>query len=238
MYYDVNISLDYLKQGIRELEENEYRGFCVNKVMRPRDLEKIKYEPIELLGTKPCYSRVEIVFEEKEEVGYDVKKSMRYDLFVVRLNGVSGMDKLIRHQPDMVTFNYGSQFLPFKSGLVRTAIKENIFFEVPLRESLYGGASSVTWMRNVRRLLFITNGKNVVFSSGARCSTEIKKPRDIMKMLEMFGLRKKRASEVMLNSLRLLRSCAMRRYCHRDSIIHNVDEGALKRDFVLSLYRK
>ncbi|AFN83536.1 RNase P subunit p30-like protein [Encephalitozoon romaleae SJ-2008] len=237
MYYDVNISLDYLKQDMKELEENEYEGFCVNRIIKPRDLEKIRYEPVEFLGAKPCYSRVEVVFEEKEEVGYDAKKSMKYDLFVVRLNGVAGMDRLIRCQPDMITFNYGSQILPFKCGLVRTAIKENIFFEVPLRESLYGGTSSIMWMRNVRKLLFITNGKNVVFSSGARCSTEIKRPRDITKMLEMFGLKKKRASEVMLNSLRLLRRCAMKRYYYRGSITHSVDEGSLKRDFVLSLYR-
>ncbi|CAD26425.1 hypothetical protein [Encephalitozoon cuniculi GB-M1] len=237
MYYDVNISPDYLKQDIWRLEESEYQGFCMNRVVRPGDLERLGCRSPELLGTKRWYNRVEVVFEEGEQVGYDPKKATKWDLFVVRMNGTAGMDRLIKLQPDMITFNYASQGLPFKAGLIKTAIKENIFLEVPLRESLYGGPSGVMWMRNVRRLLFITNGKNVVFSSGARRFTEIKKPGDIAKMLEMLGVTKRRAEEMMLNPERLLRSCAAKRYCYRDSIVHSVDEGLLKRDFILSLYR-
>ncbi|ADM12051.1 RNase P subunit p30-like protein [Encephalitozoon intestinalis ATCC 50506] len=237
MYYDVNISLDYPKQDIEELEKSEYEGFCVNKTMRPKDLERLSHGSLEFPGAKRYYNRAEIVFGEGEQIGYDFRKAMRYDLFVVKLSGTEGMDKIIKHQPDMITFDYGGKVLPFKPGLVKTAIREGIFFEIPMREGLRGGSLTIMWIRNVRRLLFITNGKNIVVSSGAQCSMEIKKVRDVVKMLEMFGLGEKRALEVMLNSERLLKRCAMKRHCYRDSIVHSVDEGALKRDFVLSLYK-
>ena len=233
MYYDVNISLDYLKQDVWELEQSEYRGFCVNRVVRPGDASKTGHVPLALVEGKSCYSRVEMEFGPGEQVGYDQRQAARSDLFVVRMSGAVGLDRLIKLQPDMITFNYAGQGLPLKAGLIRTAIKEGIFFEIPLRESLCGGAAAVMWMRNVRRLLFITNGRNVVVSSGARCSTEVRRVRDIVGMLEMLGLKRRRAEDVMENGERLLRRCALKRYCHRDMIVHGGDEGVLKRDFLL-----
>lgn len=237
MYYDVNISLDYLRQDVGELEESEYQGFCVNRVVRAGDLGRLVHGPLELLKGKSCYSRVEVEFGAGEQAVYDQKKAAGSDLFVVKLSGAAGLDRLIKLQPDMITFDYRSQTLPLKAGQVRTAIKENIFFEIPLREGLCGGAEGVMWMRNVRRLLFITNGRNVVVSSGARCSMEVRRPRDIARMLEVFGLKRRRAEEVVGNAERLLRRCALKRYCHRGMIVHGGDEGALKRDFLLSVGR-
>lgn len=236
MYYDVNVSSNYLKQDVDCLRESEYQGICMNTVIKARNFrDYIAHQP-NLDIEKSIYSRLEIEFEEGDQINYEQSKAMKSDLLVIKLSSVTRLDKLIKLRPDMITFNYTAQPLPFKPGLVRTAIKENIFFEVQLREGLYRGSGSVMWMRNVRRLLSITNGRNIVISSGATCFTEVKRPKDIIKMLEVFGIRRKRAEVILGNSGRLLRSCAVKRYCHKGMIVHSGDEGALKRDFILGSY--
>lgn len=234
--FDVKVCSSYPKRDVEHLRICEIEGFCVSTAVKARDFGRHSGCTPELDVGKGVYSRVEVEFSEGEQVGYEQKRAMKADLFVVKLNDARGLDRLIKLLPDMVTFNYVDQPLAFKPGLIRTAVKENIFFEIPLREGLYRGG--VMWMRNVRRLLAITNGRNTVVSSGATCSTEIKSPRDIAKMLEMFGIRRKRAEDMLENPRRLLRSCAMRRHCHKGMIVHSGDEGVLKRDFILSEYRK
>lgn len=237
MYYDVNISSRYVEQDVGELEESEYRGFCVNTVVRGGEFKRYVQSGPSLCVRKSVYSRVEVEFGEGDQVSYESKRAMSSDLFVVKLNDVRMLDKVIKLGADMVTFDYTSQPIAFKAGLIRTAIKERMFLEIPLRGGLYGGAGAVMWMRNVRRLLGITNGRNVVISSGATCSTEVRRPGEIGRMLEVFGIKRKRTEVVLRNPERLLRSCAIRRYSHKNTVVHSGDEGALKRDFILCSYR-
>lgn len=238
MCYDTNISSRYLKQDIQHLDESEYQGFCVNVAVKPGDLKSHVYSVPALGIKKSLYSRLEVEFDDGSQVNYEQRSVMKSDLFVIKLGDTRGLDKLIKLHPDMITFNYTAKPLLLKHGLIRTAIKENIFFEIPLRESLYRDADGVMWMRNVRKLLDITRGRNTVVSSGATCFTEIKKPEDIIEMLKVFRISRKRAKAVLNNSERLLRGCAMKRYCYKDTIVHDGDEGLLKRDFILSCYEQ
>ncbi|KAH9410930.1 RNase P subunit p30 [Ordospora pajunii] len=237
MYYDVNLSDEYSADEVKGLEESEYQGFCVNKKVKAGEFGRLMWKPRDLGVEKGCYSRIELEFAEGEAISYDQKKAMKSDVFVVKIGGAGGLDKLIKLQPDMISFDYSSSVLRLKSGLVKTAIKENIFFEIPIREGLYGAEQRVWWMRNVRKLLFVTKGKNVVVSSSARRLSELKRVEDVVVMLQMFGLKRRRAEEVLRNSKRLLEQCAMRRHCNKGMVVTSTDDGALKRDFLVKKYK-
>ncbi|KAM0671292.1 putative subunit p30 of RNase P/RNase MRP [Ordospora colligata] len=236
MYYDVNVSEDYCTDEVKGLEESEYQGFCVCKKVKAGEFNRLLWKPKDLGVKNGWYSRIELEFAEGEAINYDQKKAMKSDVFVVRIGGAEGLDKLIKLQPDMISFDYSSPVLRLKSGLVKTAMKENIFFEIPIREGLYGVEQKVMWMRNVRKLLFVTKGKNVVVSSGAKRLSELKRVKDVILMLQTFGLKRKRAEQVLCNSKRLLEHCAMRRHCHKGMVVTSVDDGALKRDFLMKKY--
>jgi ribonuclease P/MRP protein subunit RPP1 len=231
MYYDVNISTAFPQAELCVLEENGYDGCCINTAIAA---SQFKNQRLQASGTTNL-ARIEVEFKQDELISYDEKKALKCDLFVVKLSGLGGMDRLIKAAPDMISFNYVDELLVFRHGLIRTAIKEKIFFEVPLIEGVHGNPM---WMKNVRRLLNITRGRNTVVSSGATCPTEIKRPRDIAQMLRVFGLSKKRARAVLMNSERLLSRCAMKRYACNGCIVHGGEEGMLKKVFLLDRLRR
>ena len=104
-----------------------------------------------------------------------------------------------------------------------------------MRRALYSSKERVVWLRNVFNLLRIPRGKNVVFSSEARCATELKHPNDIYRFLRFAGLSKRRAETVANdNPTSLLRSAALRRYTFKGCVATSLEEGNLKRDFILN----
>lgn len=211
MYFDVNVSK--LCQGLDPLQQDisGYEGICLNTLLTPAELDEYE-RPLSTPGTtKKVYERVEIRFDNGCKK-LDIGKALRFDLFVINLGSSCSLNSAVEMNPDMITFDYTDVTYWFNAGDIREAIKKDIFFEISLFGGLYGNCDKVMWMRNVRRLLKVTEGRNVVVSSGATCPTEARSPWDILKILNGFGIDGSIGRDILRNSIRLLRTCSLKRY--------------------------
>lgn len=207
MYFDTNISLRYPDFESNKLDELDYDGICINRLLSIDELDRYT-RPITVLSkNKRIYERIELKIGKKR-MDIDVSRALKADLFVVNISDSSCLSSAIEMRPDMITFDYTKTFYHFDEEDIMEAIRRNVFFEIVIVGGLYGGENKVMWMGNVRRLLKVTRGRNVVVSSGATCSTELKDAQDALKILNgIEGVEK----DVLINSSRLIRSCELRR---------------------------
>ncbi|KAL0265763.1 UNVERIFIED_CONTAM: hypothetical protein PYX00_011478 [Menopon gallinae] len=205
MYFDIGVS-----QFFSSLEDTEYTGFCITKQMQSSSMSVPVFETIH--SRKRLYRKVEVDMLPEDVSRMQLGKLSGYDVLSVRVTD----ENTFRHVcekwcTDIIALDLARQSFIMKDGLVRKAIERDVFFEVELRDALYESRERVCWLKNVLDLIRITRGRNVVVSSGARCSTEVKRPRDIYRFLRFAGLSHRRAEMVVKdNPRRLLRLCALR----------------------------
>lgn len=236
MYYELNIKEDFNVKDAKYIDQSSYAGICVAKKMTISELQKVKKISIDLPVAKQIYSRIDVHIDTSSPSNLSFKQHGKADMLVAVLDSFMNIEKVIQARPDMVSFNFADPSLKFKFSQIKSIIRQKIFFEVPISSALYDSKARIVWIGNVRKLLKFTNGKNVVVTSAAKEGTEIKKPRDIKRMLGIFGLSEKKAAGVMRNSERLLLQCAMRRYTYKNCLACDMEEGNLKRDFILKRF--
>eukprot|EP00866_Antonospora_locustae_P001510 jgi/Antlo1/1510/2056 len=228
MYFDVGIA-----EFFSSLEDTDYTGFCVTKQIRSSCASVPAFETVH--SSKRFYKKVVVEILPEDIARMQLGKLRGYDVLSIKISDENTFRYACEKWcTDIITFDLARIEFPLKNGLVRKAIERDVFFEVEMRNALYENRERVCWMKNVFNLLHITKGRNVVFSSGARCSTEIKRPQDIHKFLRFAGLNPRRAEMVTKeNPHRLLKLCALRRYSFKDCVANDVDEGSLKADFII-----
>lgn len=234
-FYDVNLNSTYPITKLFELEKNDVAGYCINKIIKPKELNGLSKSKMNYELNKGIYSRIEVDFSSIENISYDTKKHLLYDLFVIKINDTSNIDKIIKYSPDMVRFDLISVLHAFKHKLIRTLVKEKIFIEIVIKDGL-SDENRELWMKNIRRLLAICKGKNVVFSSGASDPSELKTADEIYRLVKMFGIKHRRALEMLQNPEKLLHLCAIKRHTYKNMIFNTNDEGSLKKDFLIKQY--
>lgn len=231
MWFDTNIHPDL---DMNKLDNSLFEGFCITKSIEMNDL-KNKIDWAIPTVNKKFYRKVELNIQNTNTL--PMKNIEIYDIFCIKVKDCEGLEKVIELEPDMITFDFTSP-LKFKVRHLRLAIKRNIFFEIKLVDSFYSKEKRMMWMYNVAEFLRIVRYRNVVFASGAKMSTEIRNPDDIVNLLEFFGFKKDRALKVLENSRKLLETCALKRFCFKDCIISNINESDLKKDFITEKYFK
>lgn len=229
MYFDVGVA-----EFFSSLEDTDYTGFCITKQIKSSSVSVPAFETV--CSSKRFYRKVVVEVLPEDVARMQLGKLSGYDVLSVKVSDENTFKHACeKWATDIITFDIAKVEFPLKDGLVRKAIERDVFFEVEMRDALYESRERVCWMRNVFSLLRITNGRNVVFSSGARCSTEIKRPQDICTFLRFAGLNPRRAEMVTKeNPRRLLKLCALRRYTFKGCVANDLDEGSLKADFIIS----
>lgn len=120
-----------------------------------------------------------------------------------------------------------------KKTFINTLKEKDICIEVTLRDALYNSKDRIQWLNAVRRLLKLGCKRNLVVSSGAIISTELKSADDISKILGVFDLGGDTIKKILQNSEAVLRRAALKRFTSRGTIAVNEGEGRLKKDFII-----
>lgn len=229
MYFDVGIA-----QFFASLEDTDYTGFCITKQIKSSNISMPVFETVH--SSKRFYRKVVVEILPEDVARMQLGKLRGYDVLAVKVLDENTFRYVCeKWNTDIIMLDLSKLEFPLKDGLVRNAIERGVFFDVEMRDALYESKERVCWMKNVFSLLRITNGRNIVFSSGARCSTEIKRPQDIYKFLRFVGLSPLRAEMVTKeNPRRLLKLCALRRYSFKGCIANDLNEGSLKADFIIN----
>ncbi|KAF7683069.1 Ribonuclease P protein subunit drpp30 [Astathelohania contejeani] len=235
MFFDLNINEFYNKDEIEFINQSEYTGICLNRKLSARDY--IVKDPFNIpdIITKDVYTRIEIDVRKEDLSFFNIKRVPNYDIISIKASDEAVLRKACTEwYPDLITFDNG---LKLKDGYIRDAMFKNVFFEITVSDALYNSKDRINWMRCVRNILKITKGRNVIISSGAVCGTEIKRPWELVKLLNCFGLSDDRGMNMIKdNPVRLLENCALKRYAYRGVVANNLDEGILKRNFILNKY--
>lgn len=231
MHYDLNIS-DCFKD-LKRLEDSESSGFCMT-FQSEDNLRHISPPPLPVLA-KPIYSRINVEYHSR----LDQSAMARLQKFnIVCLKGVdsSNISSVIKLEPDLVNIRIEG-LKHIKKSFINLLKQKGICIEMVLRDTLYNSKERIAWMNAMRKLVRLGCTRNLVISSGATIFTELKRPHDICKLLNLFGLSDDVSRRVLLNSEGVLRKAAMKRYSFKNSIATDENEGNFKHDFVLNYHK-
>ncbi|TBU11339.1 subunit p30 of RNase P [Hamiltosporidium tvaerminnensis] len=236
MYYDLNIQESFDTSDIQELNQTEYEGFCITRTCDSKTYaNKDKIKKFKNL-TKKIYSKVEIDIETEDYSTFLYTKIPCYDVISLKISNNTILKSAVKEwHPDIITFDFTNPDLKLHKGYIKEGILKNIFYEIPIRDALYDTKTKINWLKNTNQLLKITKGKNTLFSSNATCFTEIKRPMDIVKLLQSLGISEDQGHKIIQNSEECLKTCAFKRYCYR-GISNSLEEGQLKRDFIINQF--
>jgi hypothetical protein len=183
MYYDMHISTEFPASGIEYIDKTEYEGIC-----RAGGWINTK---------KKLLRRIELRY------GEDVPDAVAGEILAVRLEDGRNLKNLLGLSLDLIAFDFGAYLYFFDTEDIERAIRGNVYLEITFRQCLYSRKARTLWMGNVRRLLEVTGGRNVVLSTGAECPTELREPMDLVKALHVFGVSEAQGKLMLQNSREL-----------------------------------
>lgn len=230
MYFDVGIY-----DTFENIESSEYTGFCLTTEASLEGSPSPVQKAVKHNSSKRIYNKIEVKVLLEDVKSLQLKKFSDYEVLSVKISDEETFKYACSTwDVDIIKFDLSRMGFSFRGGYVRKAINRGVFFEIEVRDALYGTKERVSWMRNAQSILRITKGRGIVITSGARCCTEIKSIQDMYKILRFLGLSHRRAEMVLKeNSQRLLKSCALKRYTFKGCVANDLEEGNLKQDFIL-----
>lgn len=211
--YDLYIDPDF--QDFAYLEE--YSGIAItNKIENTLKVERTTF-PIKARQ----YFRLDYTLDHANiNINY---KNIKCDIFSITPIDDKSLETAISWTPDIICLTK-----PFKLSLIREIVTRNIFIEIKIREGFY---NKVAWLKTVTNVLRATK-KNILISSGALRFTELKRPFDTIKMLNMFGISDDQGKNIVYtNPKRCLLQCAIKRFSF-NGVVSDLYEGELKEDFL------
>ncbi|KAM0686874.1 hypothetical protein COBT_001895 [Conglomerata obtusa] len=231
MHCDFNVSENFSSTEIQELNNSQYDRIALTKTISLTDYN-FETTPKQLNLQKKFYRKINLDFAKEKITPATLKKLTNYDIICLRLFDYQDLKYAIDLSPDLLSFDFTSASLRLRPGFIRDAINRGIFFEIVLVDCLYGNCKE--WLRNVIDLIGITKGRGLIVSSGATVGTELKSVEDVFLFLRSFGVSEKRCFDVLSgNCIKLLESCALKRFSFRGVVANDEKKGVLKDDFIL-----
>ncbi|EPR80054.1 RNase P subunit p30 [Spraguea lophii 42_110] len=222
--YDLNINATLLNYNFKD-----YKAVCINI-----DSDINNYTDSYDIEVKDnMYTKICIRLKEENISRFYIKTIPYYDIISILVKDNNSMEVATGWDIDVITIDIGVD-TNIKRGLIKNCIHKGIFIEIPLRGGLYDRDN---WLRNVNRILGITKGKNTIITSGAKEKHELKHLRDIKEFLKIFNFKEERIKEITEeNPKKLLKNAALKRFS-ANGVVNNLDEGNLKRNFILNEYK-
>lgn len=230
MYYDTNIDESLYSYESEKLNNIEYRGIILNKKTSKDDLQRNSQVKTETVKNIKIYSRIELNSDEllsKKEI----LKALEYDIFSIKITKPQHIKRILEYEPDIITLDFNSKIYNFDEKEISEVIKKNIFIEISAFSLLHTKCKRYRIMKNIRALFKLTKGQNIILSSGARTSIELKRPWDLVKMLGVFKIPESQGKQFLLNSIGLLRNAALRR--ERNNQIETWISSELRKEFII-----
>lgn len=219
MFYDL-----FIKESLSsdQIKIPQVGGFCFvyENQHKPKQIEASHF-----------YSRINLPFNKSMDSRL-MKQNEIYDIVCITEVDNSNISTVIKLEPDLVSLKMES-IKHIKKSFINTLKEKNIYVELLLKDTLYNAKDRILWMNSLRRLLKLGCHKNLVISSGASISTELKRPIDICKILALFKLSEDKSRKVLDNSELVLRKAALKRYTYNTVVGNNIEAGSLKKDFII-----
>lgn len=228
MFYDLNVHESFL--DFEEITKQGIDGCCISYAIN-ESLKSAK--PPTLPKSEACkiYSRIDVNYNTS--IGQDTLSHLKaFDVVCINNVDNSNISSVIKLNPDLIRLKCDT-LKHIKRSFINTLKEKQLFLELTLRDTLYGSNERIVWMNSLRRLIKLGCSRNLVISSGARYFTEIKRPHDICKLLNLFGLSDDNCRRILDNSKHILRKAALKRYSSNNAISSNIQEGDLKNDFII-----
>lgn len=150
-----------------------------------------------------------------------------YDILSVTPNSAAGIEACSSWKIDLISLDLAKKDLNLKRGPIAKAVANGIYFEVCLSQGLY--KSRRIWMSNVSELVRITRFSHIIASTGAGDWNEFRAPVEVARIMEAFGIEKRRSFKLISeNTENLLRQAALRRHSFRNCVCSLEPEGDLK----------
>lgn len=237
MYFDLNIDESFSQ--FADLESADTAGFCM------------LFSQKEGLGSintpntrKPIYSRINIEYQNRLDQS-KMNNLRRYDIVCITNIDNNNISSIIKLEPDLVTVKL-EDIRHLKKTFINTLKQKDICIEICIKNALYNSKDRIQWLNGVRRLLKLGCKRNLVISSGATISTELKSADDICKILGVFDLSGDTIKKILQNSEGVLRRAALRRFTSKGVIAVNENEckskndgeSSLKKDFIIDYHKK
>lgn len=208
-----------------DLHLNGYDGFC----FQSSSLELAARMSSLLSSSLPCYTRIDICYSNKLDQAA-ILRLRKYDLVCVTTCSSSSLLSIIKLGVDLIRIDLDS--IQYLKKSTAGMLKENgLFVEIVIRDMM--GNNHIKWMNALRRMLRLRFGPILVLSSGAKKHSDLRTVEDVIRMLMGFGLKERAAKRIVLNSERVLCAASLKRYTFGSTIANSIDEGRLKRDFIL-----
>ncbi|KCZ80274.1 hypothetical protein H312_02332 [Anncaliia algerae PRA339] len=228
MTYEIDINENFTDH--KSLLNMNYKGICINKEFTPGDkLSEYNYFQLPFSVYKKLTLNL-TVNNTKSPI-----KLPQHDILSASCDDQPTFHYICeKYDTDLISLDLSKPLFLIKESMVRKAVQRNIFFEIKMVYGLY--SEKTYFIRNVQTLLNYTKGKNIIFSSGAHILTELKTEEDIMCFLSILNVKNSWLKRIKENKEKFFCSVAAKKYIYKSCVVSEVDEGPLKRDFILSKF--
>lgn len=232
MFYDLNIHENFTE--FKEVSNSGFQGCCIS-FLRNENPKSITLPTLPKSDFCRIYSRIDLNYNTSIDQGVMSRLRM-FDVVCISNVDSSNISSIIKLGPDLIRLK-PEGLKHIKKSFINTLKEKQIYLELILREALYGSKDRIIWMNTLRRLLKLGCAKNLIISSGAKVFTEVKRPDDIYKILNLFGFSNDSCKKILHNSEDVLRRAALKRFSSNGAIANTVEEGDLKRDFIINYHK-
>ncbi|CCH46527.1 hypothetical protein BN7_6120 [Wickerhamomyces ciferrii] len=204
-----------LKNTISTLEELGYTHIALNFTVNHKDkipsnqqINPINFDLLkEFQGRIKFFSRVTIIIDEPSQ-GQSISK-LQNGFDIISVLPISEKGVLLACNSldiDIITFQYDKRLPCFlKQKTIGAAVKKGIKFEITYSNFIKDqGNSRAQFINNSLNLIRASRNQNIIVSSGATSSLEIRNFPDVLNLLDLLGFKKNynlidKASKVLLS---------------------------------------
>ncbi|GAA5816572.1 hypothetical protein MFLAVUS_010102 [Mucor flavus] len=248
MFYDFNIpypntcdatELERIEKILSRIQSFDSHSIIAlnlsveDKLVNARPIPPIKPDNFK---TMRQLTRVTLLIEDPKR-NYQLAASSSYpniDILAVRPTTI----EVCKHacqtlEVDMISLDLAKTKVSPGFVSAQVAVNRGVFFEICYSQSFRDPARKFAFFNAVKRLVEVTRGHNLIFSSEAIRALEIRRPSDIRMLGSMFGMTQDQMEESLsVNYPRLLKKAETRRMTYNAVIgidIEPIVETQLKR---------
>ncbi|KAF7723288.1 hypothetical protein EC973_002134 [Apophysomyces ossiformis] len=167
------VALNHTVGSIKDAQEfNQVNPARFSTVKQLKRLTVVVEDPkknYQLVTTNPLYQTMDILAVQPTNIDVCKHACQSYDV-------------------DLISMDLSQKGVSPGYASTKVALNRGVFFEICYTQAFRDPSRRAVFFSNVKRLVDITRGDNLIFSSGALQALEIKKPSDMRMMGLLFGM--------------------------------------------------
>ncbi|KAJ3122896.1 Ribonuclease P protein subunit p30 [Nowakowskiella sp. JEL0407] len=192
MYFDLALSQPALVPHAHALGF----GFCaVNSTLDAVALKKKPPPPVSTqlstdLSAKKVFSRITVILDDAHASSLNLAAFQAYNILAVQPTSQQSLQLACsKLEIDIISLDFSVR-LPFqlRHQIVNAAIQRGIFFEITYSAALSDSNIRRNWIAGVKDLVRVTEGRNLLWGSGAKDHMSLRGVYDVINLGSLFGL--------------------------------------------------